>query len=208
MTLGELNIELLGYLADPDGDYTTPAEATSAFNLGQDILLLNLHPQAVKAMCPKLVGTDTGTTTPTAETFALPTTGFVKAITLQLDGYTARQVNPEDRAAVDGTNTWTAPVASDPAFYIKGSNLHHFAGAAGLASTMTYSLDYIKQATRLASDADNTLFGSQFDEILLNLAAGIRCEKQGATLEGAEQKASTFTQKGMALIEGINKNYG
>lgn len=202
MNLGELKTELLGYLADPDGDYTTSAEATTAFNLGQDILELNLHLQAIKDMCPKLVVADTGTTTPAVETYALPS-DFVKAVALQLDGYSARQVNPEERAAIDGSNPWTAPVASDPAFFIKATNVHFFPHT----SAMSYSFDYVKHAPRLSSNSDDTLFGVHFDEILLNLAAGIRCEKLGATLEGAEQKATTFTQKGMALIEGINRRY-
>lgn len=205
MNLGELKTELLGYLADPDGDYTTPAEATTAFNLAQDILELNLNPQAVQTMCPKLIGTDAQTSATGDATYTLPT-DFVNAVSLYVGDYQARgPIGPAEWSAVDGSNTWTEAVASDPAYKLMGTEYH--VAPTPTDSSTTLSLDYVKQATRLSSDGDNTLFGIHFDEILLNLAAGIRCEKLGTTLEGADQKAMTFTQKGMALIEGINKRY-
>lgn len=206
MTLSEMQTEILGYLGDITGKYTKPAEVTLSLNLVQDELAALLSKQALREIAQELIDTDTGTTTPSVETYALPN-DFIKVVTLQLDGYTARQVNPEDRAAVDGSNTWTEPVASDPAFYIKGSNVHHFAGTVGSASAMAYSLDYVKQPTRLQSASNVTDFGVEWDKVIIDLATNIRAKKMGAALQGGEQIAASHRQEAMQVIEARNAKY-
>ena len=207
MTLAQMQTEILGYLTDPTGTFTKSAEVTLSLNLAQDELAALLHPQALREVAQELIDTATGTTTANVETFALPG-DFIQAVALQLDGYTARgPVNPEDRAAVDGSNTWTTPVVSDPAFYTKGSNLHHFAGTAGLASAMSYSLDYVKQPTRLQSDSNVTDFGVEWDKVIIDLATNIRAKKMGAALQGGEQIAASHRQEAMQIIEARNAKY-
>lgn len=202
MNLSEMQTELAGYLGDPNMTYTTAAEITLSLNLGSDELAALLHPQALREIAQELIGTDTGTTTASVETYALPS-DFVKAVALQLDGYSARQVNPEQRAAVDGSNPWTAPVASDPAFYIKGSNSHFFPNT----DAMSYSLDYIKQPTRLQSGSDTTDFGVEWDKVIIDLATNIRAKKMGAALQGGERIAKDHRDEAMQQIQARNAIY-
>lgn len=205
MNLLQMQTEILGYMGDPDGDYSTPAEVTTALNQAQDIVAQQLLPLAVFDLCPKLISPWTDTTDTGAETYPIPS-DYMGLVRFSYGTANARIVTPPERSAVDGSNTWTKAVAADPAVTVEGAYFHVFPTPTDSATALAGV--YVKQPTRLSAPTDVSDFGIQFDHILIELATGIRFSKVGAWLENADQESVNWTNKGMASIGALNAKYG